>query len=288
MGEPAQHGEAPGSVRTVDAEVVQLEFAFLSGEIPSVESGREVSRGRSTAGASVGRAEHEGRGEPLRSSQPSVKPYGGDGMRSPQDKPEPRNGLLERILSRGNMLKAWKRVKANKGAPGIDEMTVEKFPEFARKGWEHIRSSLMRGTYRPEPVRRVDIPKASGGTRPLGIPTVLDRVIQQAISQVFGGMFEPAFSENSYGFRPGRSAHHAVNAVRKAGAEGYAIAVDADLSKFFDTVNHDMLMRLLGRRVRDKRVLRLIAHYLRAGVSKDGVVEPVTEGVPQGGPLSLR
>ena len=284
--EPALHGEVPGSSRMVDAEVVQLQFAFLSGEIPTAESGREVSRGRSTAGASAGRAEHEWRGEPLRSSQTSMKPNGGDGMRSPQDKPEPRNGLLERILSRGNMQKAWKRVKANKGAPGIDEMTVEEFPEFARKGWETIRTSLMKGTYQPRPVRRVEIPKASGGTRPLGIPTVTDRVIQQAISQVLGGMFEPAFSENSYGFRPGRSAHQAVNAVRRADMEGYSVAVDADLSKFFDTVNHDKLMSLLGRRVRDKRVLRLIARYLHAGFSKDGVVGATVEGVPQGGPLS--
>jgi len=184
------------------------------------------------------------------------------------------------------MLRAWKRVKANKGAAGIDEMTVEQFPEFIRHHWEDMRSSLIKGTYQPEPVRRVEIPKPTGGKRPLGIPTVTDRVIQQAIAQALGALFEPVFSQHSYGFRPHRSAHQAVGAVQNAVQEGYTVAVDADLSRFFDTVNHDVLMRLVSVRVQDRRVMKLIARYLRAGVSVKGTVEPTTQGVPQGGPLS--
>jgi RNA-directed DNA polymerase len=215
-----------------------------------------------------------------------MKPKGGDGHPSTQDKPELRSRLLERILSRENMLLAWKRVKANKGAAGIDKMTVEQFPEYVRHHWDEVRLSLLKGTYTPEAVRRVEIPKPAGGKRPLGIPTVLDRVIQQATAQVLGPLFEPVFSQNSYGFRPRRSGHQAVRAVQKAVQEGYTIAVDTDLSKFFDTVNHDVLMRLLSVRVRDQRVMRLIARYLHAGVSIDGHVQPTTQGVPQGGPLS--
>lgn len=271
---------------TVDAGVVQLKFAFLSGDTPPREEGRGDSRRRSTASALAGRPEHEGRQEPRRSAAPSEKPNGGDGSPSTQDKPEPQSELLERILSRENMLRAWKRVKANKGAAGIDEMPVEAFPEFIRHHWENIRLSLERGTYQPKPVRRVEIPKPTGGKRPLGIPTVLDRVIQQAIAQVLGPLFEPVFSRNSYGFRPQRSAHQAIRAVREAVQEGYTVAVDADLSKFFDTVNHDVLMRLLSVYVRDKRVMKLVARYLHAGVSVEGHVEPTTRGVPQGGPLS--
>jgi len=215
-----------------------------------------------------------------------VKPNGGDGSLSTQDKPEPQSNLLERILSRENMLRAWKRVKANKGAAGIDEMTVEQFPEFVRHHWAEVRLSLLKGTYTPAAVRRVEIPKPTGGKRPLGIPNVLDRVIQQATAQVLGPLFEPVFSQNSYGFRPQRSAHQAIRAVHKAVQEGYTIAVDADLSKFFDTVNHDVLMRLVSVHVHDPRVMRLIARYLHAGVSINGHAEPTTQGVPQGGPLS--
>jgi len=285
-GKGTQHSKAQGSVSTVDAGVVQLQFAFLSGETPSSKEPRGVSRRHSTVSALTGRPEHEGRQEPLRRAAPSTKPNGGDGSLSAQDKPEPQSELLERILSRENMLKAWKRVKANKGAAGIDKMTVEQFPECIRHHWEDMRSSLKKGTYQPAPVRRVEIPKATGGKRPLGIPTVLDRVIQQAIAQVLGPLFEPVFSRHSYGFRPQRSAHQAVRAVQKAVQEGYTTAVDADLSKFFDTVNHDVLMRLVSVRVQDQRVMRLIARYLCAGVSINGRVQPTTQGVPQGGPLS--
>jgi RNA-directed DNA polymerase len=184
------------------------------------------------------------------------------------------------------MRKAWKRVKANKGAPGIDHMSIEEFPEFARNNWDSIRESLLAGSYQPSPVRRVEIPKATGGTRPLGIPTVLDRLIRQAVYQVLMPIFDPDFSGHSYGFRPGRSAHDAVYQVREFIREGYRVAVDMDLSKFFDRVNHDVLMHRVARKVRDKRVLRLIGKYLRAGVMVDGRLQKTRKGVPQGGPLS--
>ena len=209
------------------------------------------------------------------------------------EKPDPNAYLLERILSRENMLLAWKRVpkvrasgKANHGAPGIDGMTIEAFPEYLREHWKAVRESILSGTYQPSPVRRVEIPKQTGGTRPLGIPTVLDRLIQQAIAQVLVPIFDPGFSESSFGFRPGRSAHDAVRQVREYIRKGYRVAVDMDLSKFFDTVNHDTLMLRVARKIRDKRVLRLIGKYLRAGVVVNGRLQRTPKGVPQGGPLS--
>jgi len=220
------------------------------------------------------------------SSHNTKKPNGGVTMRRVMEQPEPNGNLLERILSRDNVQKAWKRVKANKGAPGIDKMSIEDFPELARVQWDRIRDSLMAGTYQPSPVKRVDIPKPTGGTRPLGIPTVLDRLIQQAMYQVLMPIFDPEFSEFSYGFRPGRSAHDAVRKVREYIRQGYRIAVDMDLSKFFDRVNHDVLMHRVARKIRDKRILRLIGKYLRAGVVIKGRLQKSHEGVPQGGPLS--
>jgi RNA-directed DNA polymerase len=219
-------------------------------------------------------------------SHDTKKPSGEVTMRRVMESPDPNDHLLEQILSRENMLKAWKRVKANKGAPGIDNMSVEDFPEYARNKWDSIRESLLAGIYQPSPVRRVEIPKATGGTRPLGIPMVLDRVIQQSIYQVLMPMFDPGFSESSYGFRPGRSAKDAVYQIREYIREGYRVAVDMDLSKFFDTVNHDVLMHRVARKVRDKRVLRLIGKYLRAGVMVNGRLQATRKGVPQGGPLS--
>ena len=200
--------------------------------------------------------------------------------------PTPEQHLLERILSRENLETAWKRVRANKGAPGVDGLTIEQFPDRTRPLWADIRASLATGTYQPKPVLRVEIPKPTGGTRPLGIPTVLDRMIQQSIAQVLTPIFDPEFSESSFGFRSGRSAHDAVRQVRAYLRQGYRIAVDIDLAKFFDTVDHDLLMHVVSRRVRDKQVLALIGRYLRAGVKVDGRLEKTRMGVPQGGPLS--
>lgn len=194
--------------------------------------------------------------------------------------------LLERILWPDNMHRAWARVKANRGAPGIDDMSIEEFPAFAREHWAGIRQSLLEGTYRPQPVRRKDIPKPSGGWRMLGIPSVLDRLIQQAIAQILTPIYDCDFSEHSHGFRLDRRAADAVEHVRQGIRKGYTMAVDADLSKFFDRVNHDILMARLARKISDKRVLALIGKYLRAGIAHEGKTEPTIQGVPQGGPLS--
>lgn len=220
------------------------------------------------------------------SSHNTMNSNEGVNMRRVIESPDPNAHLLERILSRENMQSAWKRVKANKGAPGVDNISIEEFPAFSREHWNGIRESLSDGSYQPLPVKRVEIPKQSGGTRPLGIPTVTDRLIQQAISQVLTPIFDPEFSNFSYGFRPGRSAHDAVYKVRDYIKEGYQIAVDMDLSKFFDTVNHDVLMHRVARKVKDKRVLKLIGKYLRAGVVVNGRRQATRKGVPQGGPLS--
>ncbi len=194
--------------------------------------------------------------------------------------------LLSRVLAQANVQQAWKQVRSNKGAPGADRMTLAEFPDFARQHWPAIRQSLINGTYQPSPVLRKVIPKPQGGERLLGIPTVLDRVIQQAIAQVLTPIFDPLFSPNSFGFRPGRSAHDAVRQVKQTIQDGRSYGIDVDLSKFFDTVNHDLLMNRLGRKVRDKRLLKLIGRYLRAGVIDKGQCLPTRLGVPQGGPLS--
>jgi len=194
--------------------------------------------------------------------------------------------VFERIVARENLMRAWQRVKGNKGAAGCDEVGVLDFPAWARAHWPQIKSQLMEGTYQPHAVRRVWIPKANGDQRPLGIPNIADRVIQQAIAQVLGPMFESRFSDYSFGFRPGRNAHQAVKQVREYFRQGYQQVVDIDLAAYFDSVNHDVLMRLIAQRVQDKRVLRLIGRYLRAGVEVEGVRQPTPLGVPQGGPLS--
>lgn len=185
-----------------------------------------------------------------------------------------------------NLLKAWKQVRSNKGAPGVDGITIDAYPDFAKLQWPTIRQALSDGTYRPSPVLRKAIEKPDGGERLLGIPTVQDRVIQQAIAQVLSPIFDPEFSRHSVGFRPGRSAHDGVRKVKQSIMDGYRYAVDVDLSKFFDTVNHDVLMSRVAHKVRDKRLLKLIGSYLRAGVISDGHCYPTTVGVPQGGPLS--
>jgi RNA-directed DNA polymerase len=194
--------------------------------------------------------------------------------------------LLERALARENMVRAWQRVRANKGSAGVDGRTVQATGEYLRSAWPAIRRALLDGSYRPEPVRRVGIAKPGGGQRELGIPNVVDRLIQQALLQVLQPLLEPSFSEHSYGFRPGRSAQQAVKAAQGHVQAGYAVVVDVDLEKFFDRVNHDILMERLSRRVADKQVLGLIRRYLQAGILVHGVRIEREEGTPQGGPLS--
>ena len=194
--------------------------------------------------------------------------------------------LLERILLQDNMHRAWSRVKKNQGAAGVDGMSIDEMPEFLREQWGGIRKSVMEGRYQPSSVLRVEIPKPTGGVRLLGIPTVLDRLIQQAIAQALTEICDPDFSECSYGFRPGRSAHDAVYKAREYIKESYKVSVDMDLAKFFDTVNHDVLMCRVARKIYDKRVLRLIGRFLRAGVCIKGRLHGTPKGVPQGGPLS--
>lgn len=195
--------------------------------------------------------------------------------------------LMEQVLASENLILAWKRVKANKGAPGIDGITIGEFPAFLREHWSRIRSELQEGTYRPAPVRRVFIPKPDGTERPLGVPTVLDRLIQQSFAQVLRPLFEGGFSDHSYGFREARCAHQAVGEMEAGWKEGRRHAVDCDLKSFFDTVNHDRLMGQLRGKVRDRKVLGLIRRYLQSGVRlPDGTFEATAEGVPQGGPLS--
>lgn len=194
--------------------------------------------------------------------------------------------LLAHVLDRANLQRALKQVRRNKGAPGIDGMTVDELPEYLRHHWPGIRAQLETGSYRPQPVKRVEIPKPDGKTRPLGIPTVLDRFIQQAIAQVISAQWEPHFHHHSYGFRPHRSAHQAVREVQANIRAGYGWVVDMDLQAFFDRVNHDRLMARLKSRGTDADLLRLINRFLKAGVSVAGTIEATSMGVPQGGPLS--
>lgn len=195
--------------------------------------------------------------------------------------------LLEKILENRNVAAAWKQVKSNKGSAGVDGITIEQFPDYFRPRWPRIKQALLKGYYIPSPVARVEIPKKTGGVRKLGIPTVLDRVIQQAIAQVLNTIFDPGFSEASFGFRPRRSAHGAIRKIHEAVKSGYQYAVDVDIEKFFDNVDHDILMNKVSRKVEDKRVLKLIGKYLRAGVrERDGQTSPSLIGTPQGGPLS--
>ena len=195
--------------------------------------------------------------------------------------------LMEEVLRRENVVKAYERVVSNAGAPGVDGVTVDDLKAHCWTHWPRIREELLGERYKPQPVRRVEIPKPDGkGTRMLGIPTVMDRMIQQALLQVLTPIFDPSFSDVSYGFRPGRSAHQAVLKAREHMAAGHRWVVDLDLEKFFDRVNHDVLMARVARRVKDKRVLRLIRRYLMAGMMEGGLTSPRTEGTPQGGPLT--
>ena len=196
------------------------------------------------------------------------------------------SGLMEVACARGNLWLAYERVVKNKGAAGVDGIGVAQFKDHLKRYWPTIKAKLLAGVYVPSPIRRVDIPKPQGGVRILGIPTLTDRLIQQALHQVLSPIFEPTFSVSSYGFRPGRNAHQAIEAAQRYVAEGRRIVVDLDLEKFFDRVNHDLLMSKLAQKISDPRVLQLIRRYLEAGMMAEGLVSPRTEGTPQGGPLS--
>jgi RNA-directed DNA polymerase len=202
------------------------------------------------------------------------------------DSPARTDRLMEEVCERGNLKEALRRVKGNQGSAGIDRMTVDQLSAYLKQHWPAIREQLLSGAYEPKPVRRVEIPKPDGGVRKLGIPTVLDRFIQQAVMQVLQKQWDRTFSDHSYGFRPGRSAHQAVAQAQQYIAAGHGWCIDLDLEKFFDRVNHDKLMGQIAKRVEDKRLLKLIRAFLNAGVMENGLVSPSVEGTPQGGPLS--
>lgn len=199
---------------------------------------------------------------------------------------ELESGRMDAVCERGNLWLAYQRVVENKGAAGVDGIGIAKFKDHLKRHWPTIKAKLLAGSYMPSPVRRVDIPKPQGGVRTLGIPTLTDRLIQQALHQVLSPIFEATFSESSYGFRPGRNAHQAVKAAKQYVAEGRRFVVDMDLEKFFDRVNHDLLMEKLSKKIDDGRVLCLIRRYLEVGMMAEGIISPRTEGTPQGGPLS--
>jgi RNA-directed DNA polymerase len=225
----------------------------------------------------------EGKGEALRASREGTE--ASVAVRAPES-PAMCEYLMEEVLERDNLRKALRRVKSNKGSPGIDGMSIWQLPGYLKEHWQEVHDQLLGGTYKPQPVKRVEIAKPGGGVRKLGIPTVLDRFIQQALLQVLQKYWDSTFSEHSFGFRPKRSAHQAVACAQQHLADGYGWIVDIDLEKFFDRVNHDMLMGRVAKRVRDRRVLKLIRMFLNAGVMENGLVSPITEGTPQGGPLS--
>ncbi|HET9596160.1 MAG TPA: group II intron reverse transcriptase/maturase [Anaeromyxobacteraceae bacterium] len=223
----------------------------------------------------------EGRGEAPRGQRSGETSTAASGNERPGT-----DRLMEEVVQRDNAKAALKRVKQNKGSPGIDGMTVDDLPKYLAEHWDEIREHLLAGTYQPEPVKRQEIPKRGGGARELGIPTALDRFVQQAILQVLQPRFDPTFSEHSHGFRPGRRAHDAVREAQRYIQDGRRVVVDVDLEKFFDRVNHDVLMGKLSARIADKRMLGLIRRYLNAGIMANGVVVERVEGTPQGGPLS--
>ena len=241
-----------------------------------------------TTGAAEGRVEIPGTSPEDSGWKPREKGRGAANVtgRKAARWPEAATGLMEKIVSRGNMMAAYSRVMRNKGAPGVDNMPVTALKGYLQQEWPRVREELLAGKYHPQPVRKVEILKPGGGTRMLGIPTVLDRLIQQAVHQILSPLFDPSFSESSYGFRPGRSAHQAVKAAREHVESGLRWVVDIDLEKFFDRVHHDTLMSLVKRKVGGRPVLSLIDSYLKAGIFEGGLVSARLEGTPQGGPLS--
>jgi RNA-directed DNA polymerase len=226
--------------------------------------------------------------EEYRSEAPTASQEGTESSTAKHraESPTTNERLMEEVCEQDNCKRALKRVQANKGSAGIDGMSVEQLPAYLKKHWPTIREQLLTATYKPQPVKRVEIPKPDGGVRKLGIPTVTDRFVQQAVQQVLQRIWDSEFSDHSYGFRPNRSAHQAVSQAQQYIADGYGTVVDIDLEKFFDRVNHDRLMARLATRIRDKRMLKLIRAFLTAGVMEEGLVSPVDEGTPQGGPLS--
>ena len=252
--------------------------------------GRRAEREGEPTTMSLGSVKHQKSGQPGRTAERRGEASRQAGR---DETPTARRGaegsgrdLLAQVLASANMAAAWKRVKANRGSAGVDGRTIAETAEHLKTQWTAIREALLNGSYRPAPVKRVQIPKPDGGQRELGIPTVTDRLIQQALLQVLQWRIDPTFSEHSYGFRPGRRAHDAVRQAQRHVQDGYRVVVDVDLEKFFDRVNHDILMERLARRIDDKAVLRLIRRYLEAGLMDGGVVIGRHEGTPQGGPLS--
>jgi len=242
-----------------------------------MKGNEEAEAGGTTRRAGAGDSGRNPRkGTPGASSDPSQK-----------DKPVAQDEqLIEELIERDNLNRAWKQVRRNRGSPGVDGRDMDQTQAFLEEYWETVKGHLLAGTYRPKPVKRVEIPKPGGGTRLLGVPTILDRFIQQAALQVLTPIFEPQFSEHSYGFRPGRSAHQAVKAAQSYQQSGKGWVVDLDLKAFFDEVNHDLLMARVRRHVKDKRMLKLIRAFLRSGVLINGITEMTEKGTPQGGPLS--
>ncbi len=240
---------------------------------------------------SLGSAGHQKPGQPGRAAGGQGETLSGGGrdearLARQEDEGLGQADLLRQALASANLVQAWKRVKANRGSAGVDGLDIEATAEYLKIHWPRLRGELQTGRYRPRPVRRVQIPKPGGGTRELGIPTVTDRLIQQALLQVLQPLIDPTFSDSSYGFRPGRRAHDAVLQAQRHVQDGFRVVVDVDLERFFDRVHHDVLMDRLAKRLADKAVLRLIRRYLEAGILGKGVVTERYEGTPQGGPLS--